>query len=172
MIIRPIRPDDSIEELTVLIRSAYKRLADVGLFFFATRQTADDTRERVAKAFTTLIAENEVGTVGTISLYTNAPESRCEHYRTAWYFGQFAVLPALQNSGIGSELVRSVEDIAARNGAASIALDTAETAYHLIDYYRKRGYTFVQHVTWDEVNYRSSVMTKVLTPQPRIESES
>ena len=50
-------------------------------------------------------------------------------------------------------------------GAAEIALDTAETAEELIRFYLKRGYRFIEHVTWtDVVNYRSVVLSKRVEP--------
>jgi hypothetical protein len=43
-----------------------------------------------------------------------------------------------------------------------VALDTAETAYHLIDYYKKREYRYIETVQWDVTNYKSVVLSKSL----------
>ena len=63
-------------------------------------------------------------------------------------FGQFAVAPEYQNSGLGSKLLDVAEKCAIRDNAKEIAFDTAEGAVDLINYYKKRGYTFVQYTQW------------------------
>lgn len=55
-------------------------------------------------------------------------------------FGQFAVRPSHQGCGIGSTLMRLVEQRARDKGAAALALDTAEHATHLIVMYEVKGY--------------------------------
>jgi hypothetical protein len=59
-------------------------------------------------------------------------------------------------------LLRLVEERAQADGEF-IALDTAEPATHLIRYYEKRGYRFVQHQQWEKVNYRSVILSKRLS---------
>lgn len=78
------------------------------------------------------------------------------------YFGKFAVLPEYQNKGIGGKLMDFVENYAASKGKTELALDTSEKALHLIKYYEKRGYRFIQNHQWDVTNYRSVVMSKKL----------
>src|SRR5438552_3446878 len=92
-VIRAFQDGDSISELTRLVRSAYQSLADMGLFFWGTRQTDEMTQERVDEANTTLVACRDDRLIATISLYALKGSHRCEHYRHAWHFGQFAVLP-------------------------------------------------------------------------------
>ena len=75
---------------------------------------------------------------------------------------QFAVLPQHQGHGIGGKLLAFVEDKARACGAREIALDTADGAADLIDWYRRRGYREVGHVQWDGKTYRSLVMSKTL----------
>jgi GNAT superfamily N-acetyltransferase len=160
--IREFNESDSISKLTSLIHAAYKPLADMGFHMWGSWQTDDITQDRVDRAYTTLIAIKEDRMIATISLYPPRPNHACEHYREAWCFGQFAVLPELQRSGIGSHLIDLVEQCAKQEGARFIALDTAETAHHLIRYYEKRGYSFVQYQQVDKVNYRSVIMSKLL----------
>lgn len=45
-------------------------------------------------------------------------------------------------------------------GINEIALDTAEPATHLVDWYTRRGYRFVQFVQWRDKTYRSKIMSK------------
>ena len=55
-----------------------------------------------------------------------------------------------------------VEQRAATSGAKEIALDTAETAHHLIDWYTRLGYRHIEHADWKHTNYRSVIMSKSL----------
>src|SRR5579864_3313349 len=48
-------------------------------------------------------------------------------------------------------------------GAGALALDTAEPATDLIRFYSRHGYRIVETVQWEEVNYRSVVMSKQLS---------
>lgn len=43
-----------------------------------------------------------------------------------------------------------------------LALDTSEHAAHLITFYQSKGYAFVEHVQWPDVNYRSMIFAKTL----------
>jgi DNA phosphorothioation-dependent restriction protein DptG len=155
---------DSITELTGLLHRAYKRLADMGLNFVATYQTDEETKNRITKGECFVITLNDT-IIGTVTLYKDKKKSQCEWYRNdgVSYFGQFAVEPELQNLGIGSKLMEFTENYAEGLGLTEIALDTSEKAQHLIDYYDKRGYRFVQHHQWDVVNYRSVVLSKKLS---------
>ena len=163
VVIRPLAPNDSLEALTELLHSAYKELADIGLRYVATYQTAEVTAER-ASAGECYVAELDGRIVGTICFEDAATNSGC-----AWYdrpdvasLHQFAVEPGLQRSGIGSALLDKVESRAVETGAAEIALDTAEPATHLIELYSRRGYRVVETVQWDVTNYRSVIMSKHL----------
>jgi GNAT superfamily N-acetyltransferase len=159
--IRPLAETDDIEELTRLLNLAYKALADMNLHFVASHQNAERTRKRVSEG-TCFVAVLKGKIVGTICYYP--PENT---HGTPWYnlanvahFGQFAVEPELQKSGIGDMLLKTVEQEAFKNGVEELALDTAEPAIHLIEFYKKRGYRFIEFTHWDEVNYRSVIMSK------------
>ncbi len=161
--IRELEPTDSIEELTALLHLAYAPLADMGLKFWATHQLPVDTRDRCSNGFT-LVGELDKALVATVTFY-----GRSETSGSPWLnspdvasFGQFAVHPNLQGLGIGSRLIQECERLAKVNQSNHLALDTSENAVHLIDYYRARGFRFVEHVRWDSVNYRSVVMSKQL----------
>lgn len=159
--IRPIAESDSMEELTELLHRSYKRLGDMGLRFFATHQTPQQTRERVNDG-ECFVAEQEGKIVGTICLYTIRGSDSPALYRredVAW-FGQFAVAPELQTQGIGGRLLEHVEARAQELGMAELALDTAEGATHLIDFYGRRGWEIVGHTDWEVTNYRSVLMSK------------
>ena len=164
MRIRPLAPEDSIEDLTGLLHRAYGRLANMGLRFWATHQSAEHTRKRASKGECYVIEEDGC-LVGTIMFYSPEQTRGC-----LWYdrpevasFGQFAVEPELQGRGCGRRLMALVEQRAAETGAEEIALDTAEPALHLIELYERRGYRLVGHAQWEGVNYRSVIMSKRLS---------
>jgi len=161
--IREWSESDSIPELTKLLHRAYKPLADMNLRFLATHQSDEITLERISKGICYL-AEMEGKVVGTVTFYF--PENMAG---TPWYekegiakFGQFAVEPEFQKLGIGSLLMDYIEEETRRRNYAELALDTSEDAKHLIAYYEKRGYRFIEYVQWEDVNYRSVILSKTM----------
>jgi ribosomal protein S18 acetylase RimI-like enzyme len=76
--------------------------------------------------------------------------------------GQFAVLPSHQSVGIGRRLSDAEELRAAESGAEEIALDTAEEASHLVSWYERCGYRFVEHAQWPGKAYRSVIVSKAI----------
>ena len=76
---------------------------------------------------------------------------------------QFAVEPRHQGHGVGSALMRHIEERAAELGAAEISVDTSEGATHLIELYERRGYRHVGHAQWEHTNYRSVLLSKRLS---------
>lgn len=81
-----------IPALRLLVNSAYKELADMGLNYTATYQNEDTTRDRVAKgkAFVLELNDQIVATI----LYSK--ENHFTNKNTA-YVGQFAVLHDCKN---------------------------------------------------------------------------
>ena len=55
-----------------------------------------------------------------------------------------------------------IEEHARKRGVTELACDTSEQATHLIAWYTRLGYRFIEHVKWDVTNYRSVVMSKTL----------
>ena len=163
--IRRLEPTDSMTGMTALVRAAYKRLGDMGFRFKGTWQEEEDTRERCAEGHC-LVAVSDGRIVGTVTASNPDSSNDPEWYRRTdvWVVGQFAVLPELQSDGIGSRLLAEAEKHAFENGASEVAIDTAEGAAHLIEYYAKRGYRQVGSVDWDGTNYVSVIMSKRLRP--------
>jgi GNAT superfamily N-acetyltransferase len=164
IVIRRLNPSDSFTELTELLHRAYAPLAAMGFRFFASHQDVETTISRCKKG-ETFVATSGGRLVATVTL--RLPESTRD---CTWYdrddvasFGQFAVEPELQGSGLGSKLMSMLEDRAKQTGAAELACDTAEGATHLIDYYTRRGYRLVDTAQWEGVNYRSVILSKSLT---------
>lgn len=152
-------------ELTSVVRSAYQQLADMGFSFWGTRQSEDDTRHRCGQG-TCLVAEEGGRLVGTAVVKKPTDADDPEWYRSdgVMVVNQFAVIPELQGQGVGGKLATACERIAFAEGAAEVAIDTAEGATHLIDFYAKRGYRQVGKVDWDGTNYVSVLMSKRLRP--------
>lgn len=161
--IRPWLETDSAAELTELLHRAYARLAAMGLRFWATHQSAEVTEKRIGQGECFVAVADEV-ICGTI-LFRDASRTN----GSPWYdqpdvasFGQFAVEPGLQSNGLGRRLIAHVEERAAASGARELALDTAEPAVHLVDWYTRLGYRFIEHTQWQHTNYRSVILSKTL----------
>jgi GNAT superfamily N-acetyltransferase len=162
ILIRPYVDSDSISEITSLLHRAYKEHADMGMLFLASHQDEAVTLERIKRG-TCFIAELDGKIVGTITLYDAAASRHYNFLTGGCYFGQFAVEPELQSSGVGSMLLEKVEMLAREWGLKQIALDTSEDAKELIKYYEHRGYKFLDYVQWPDVNYRSVRLVKELS---------
>lgn len=168
VVIRELRPDDSVSIITELLHAAYAPLAAMGFKYLVTHQDEATTRSRLQSGIS-IVAELDGAIVGTVTVRAPKAESRCAWYLQpgVWSFGQFAVRPDLQRNGIGEKLLREVEQRALQHGATELALDTAEGATHLVRWFERLGFRFVQHVSWEETNYRSVVMSKRLpAPNP------
>jgi GNAT superfamily N-acetyltransferase len=160
--LRLLEATDSLDELTELLHRAYAPLAAAGFRYTATYQDVDTTRRRAAKGDCYLLMEGP-RIIGTITLIApTTPYGDCEWYERSdvAVLTQFAVAPEYQRRGLGSELVRFGEVRAAELGALEVAVDTAEGARHLIDFYEKRGYREVGHAQWKQTNYRSVLLSK------------
>jgi GNAT superfamily N-acetyltransferase len=162
-VVRRFGPEDSLPEITLLLHRAYARLAAMSLNFVATRQDDLTTAHRLSlgEGYVALL-DGKI--VGTITLKAPGTTHGCEWYdrKDVSVFNQFAVDPELQNQGLGSKMLDFVERRAKDLGASELALDTAEGAKHLIEYYEKRGYRVVGFVDWEPTNYVSVVMSKPL----------
>lgn len=161
--IRLFGADDSIHDVTLLLNRAYSELADMGLKYVATWQDDKITKSRLSnmECYIGLI-DGEM--VATISLREPSQGKGCDWYKRddVASFNQFAVQPELKRKGIGSVLLEYVENRAREMGANELAFDTAEQAVHLIEWYGRKGYRFIQNVDWEMTNYISVVMSKTL----------
>lgn len=163
--IRRLRPDDSVEDLTALLHRAYAALGAKGWNYTAVDQTIDITRERLAQGTCLVAVDGDGRIVATITY--NPPEMSYDG--SPWlcrpdvaHLGQFGVEPSLQRGGIGARLMAAVEDMARADGAREIAIDTAEPAVHLVEWYARCGYRFIEHAQWQGKRYRSVIMSKAL----------
>lgn len=83
MEIKKFSNGDSIEELTSLLHASYKRLADMGLKFVATYQTAEYTKNFI-KNGECFIIKNNGGRISATVMYYNSPFMK-EEDTPEWY---------------------------------------------------------------------------------------
>lgn len=162
---REFSKEDSIEELTQLLNKSYRILADMGLNYVAATQDSSITSRRIESAHKCFIGIHNDKIISTIALYGPKPSNESSWYNKEYVakFGQFAVLSEFQKYGVGSKMMEIVEAEARHmENVKELALDTAETADHLIDYYKRRGYNYIETIRWDMVNYNSVILSKVL----------
>jgi GNAT superfamily N-acetyltransferase len=162
--IREWELSDGAQLLTELLHLAYKKQADRGLRYLASYQSLDITLQRIREG-TCFVAVKDGIYIGTITYYSPEQVSGCKWYdrNDVASYGQFAVHPRVQSKGLGSKMIELVEDIARKEGAAEIAIDTAESALDLISFYKNRNYREVDRVQWKETNYQSVILSKQLS---------
>ena len=165
MHLRPFRSTDSVEDLTRLLHRAYAGLGHAGLNYTAVDQLAAVTRARIGRGDCLVAAEGE-HVVGTLTYYRPGASSGCDWYERPEVatLGQLGVDPAAQGRGIGRSLLEAAECRAREDPATELALDTAEPAEHLVAWYSRRGFRFVQHAQWSGKTYRSVILSKALQP--------
>jgi len=162
--IRELTPQDSIEELTALLHRAYAGLGAMGLNYTAVDQSIAATRRDVRDGVCFVAADREERLCGTVLFRrslkgTHAPWLEREGVA---HFGRLGVDPDLQGHGLGTRLIAACELRATELGAREVALDTAEPATHLVTWYSRLGYRFIEHVQWKGKSYRSVIMSKTL----------
>jgi len=91
-------------------------------------------REEISKGAQYLLAQDPATSTlqGCVSLQQATPQT--------WYLGSLTVLPTLQNSGFGRELLTAAEQYAATNGARTIEMTVVHVREALISWYERRGY--------------------------------
>jgi ribosomal protein S18 acetylase RimI-like enzyme len=163
IIIRPFDVSDSVEEITRLLHRSYAQLAEMGLRYMATHQDDSVTLKRLVDG-RSFLAERQGDLLGTITCYDSDHTSGSPYLDrpNVGHIGQFGVAPGFQRRGIGRRLFDRAESHAHEIGLDEVALDTAETAQHLIDWYERLGYRLIECVSWEVTNYRSVVLGKKL----------
>jgi len=159
--IRLITDDDPIHDLTLLLNRAYKVLADMGLKYVATWQGDEITLRRVSSG-ECYLGFMEDRLVSTILFRPPGKGKFIDFYERdgVSHISQFGVEPDLHGCGIGNLMMDFIEMRATESGAAELALDTAESATHLIEWYKRRGYRFIDYIDWEVTNYRSVILSR------------
>lgn len=128
-----------------------------------THQDSEITRCRVERG-NCFIAEYRGQVIGIVSLYLPGTVDKFAWYRRdgVALFGQLAVDPDFQSKGVGALMIKFLEEFTVKNNVVELNLDTAEQADHLIAWYKKLGYRFIDYINWDVTNYRSVILSKTL----------
>jgi GNAT superfamily N-acetyltransferase len=163
VVIRPIEPSDSLQELTDLLHRAYASLGQMGLNYTAVDQPPETTARRISRG-QCFVAADGTRLIGTIVVEPPNPDSPCEYFASEGVASahQLAVAPENQRSGLGVALLERAEAWARDRGFRELAIDTAEPAEHLRSFYGRRGYRHVGFVQWQGKVYRSVVLSKEL----------
>lgn len=164
LIVRAFGPTDSISALTGLLHAAYAGLGGMGFNYTAVDQSEDVTRKRISRGDCLVAIERGV-LLGTIMFHAPGRSRGCPCYERpdVATIGQFGITPDRQGGGIGTRLLRAAEQMAVASGAAELALDTSEGADHLIAWYEREGFRFVEYAQWEGKTYRSVIMSKRLS---------
>ena len=170
--IRRLRPNDSLEDLTDMLRRAFAPLGRLGLNCTCVDQTLEMTRQR-SRLGDCFVAIVEDRIVGTVTLHATDRASPVRWYRepTVASIHQLAVDPGYQGFGIGRALLRLAETWARRRGYLELALDTPEGADHLLAFYGHHGFRRVGTMQLEGKSYRSGILSKA-TGRPEEEIEA
>jgi len=141
-----------------LVNQAYQELADMGLNYTATYQDEEITLQRMRKGRCYLLLDGQK-VIGTILLYE---DDYLKRSKKCAYVGQFGIHPDYKRKKLGSLLMDYVEKIALEEGYASIQLDTAKPATHLVNWYLKRDYRIIADGHWHGKTYESWIFEKPL----------
>lgn len=162
--IRPLQSSDSFEGITALLHRSYKELGDAGMNFTAVDQKVKQTEDRCLTGLTLVVEDEAQQIVGIGSLYPSSPKHDVHYYRvqSRCYFGQFGIDPCHRRKGLGITLLQELERAATQLGFAEIALDTAEPANRLVNYYQVAGYEVCDQHQWHGKVYSSWIMRKPL----------
>lgn len=158
---RLLQSSDSIADLTALLHAAYAQLQLLGFNYTAVDQSEQKTRGRIAGG-ECYVAIDAGRIIGTILFRRHSRGCAWYEQRHVAAVHQFGVMPTAQRGGIGSKLIQLCEKRAVETGAAEIALDTAEGAAHLVDWYERLGYRPVAIEQWQGKTYRSLILSKDL----------
>ncbi|MBE0546148.1 MAG: GNAT family N-acetyltransferase [Rubrivivax sp.] len=166
--LRRLRPDDSIDELTAMLRRAFARLGASGMNCTCVEQTPDVTRQRIGQG-DCVVALAGPRIVGTVTLQTADPQAEIAWYRhpSVASLHQLAVEPVHQGTGVGKALLHAAEDWAFKQRCVALALDTPEPALHLHAYYARQGFSRQSTVQIAGRTYRSAVFSKPVRLAPR-----
>ena len=88
---------------------------------------------------------------------------RTERQEGGLCIDQIAVDPSRQGGGVGSWLLRQIEEVARSSGASGLSLNTAEMMEHLVRLYRRHGFEIIHRGPPD---HRLDAHTRVYMAKP------
>lgn len=137
VLIRQAHPEDA-PELLALIRIAmavYARKSGIATLLESQLETLDELKAHLLSDHV-LVAEHRGKLIGTVRLIHDGGDTA--------YFSRFAVLPALQQTGLGRLIYQAAEEWLASQGVRSIRLHTALTNQPLVAFYESRGFKLIE----------------------------
>jgi len=161
--VRPLRPSDSLDELTALLHRAFGPLGRLGLPCTCVGQSVEVTRQR-ARRGQCYVAVAGDRLVGTMTLEAPDSGSDCVTYRrsTVASLHQFAVDPMAQGLGCGEAMLQFAQRRARELGYCTLALDTPSRAAHLVSFYQSQGFRRVAEFRKADKPYWSTVLCKTV----------
>lgn len=166
-VVRLIRNDDPIPDITRLLHRAYAKQVAMGLRPLAGRQDDALTAQRAANSecYLALLPDGPRERIVGVILFEEQEQATFPPFFLlphVAHFAQFGVDPDAQGRGVGRLLLATVERRAREKNATELALSMAEPDRDLYDFYINRGYRFVEHWQWPYTNYRSCILSKSL----------
>ena len=167
--VRLFRPADA-EPLTAMLHRAYADLAAGGLNYTAATQDVETTRHR-AQGGRCWVVESDGALVATATLSVPPGHgirrltevARAPH--RAW-LNQLAVSPEFRGRGIASRLWAQGRTWLDEQGITAVGADTANSAVHLVEMYRRWGFQRADLVHWAGKSYDSVVLLHRLDQAP------
>lgn len=143
---------ESIEHILKTSFSDYHLLIDAEEPAKATRESAEDILTGMEQNTVFVALFNHLKCVGTIRVRMLDENSG--------YVSRFAVLPHWQQSGAGSQLLKTAEEWFRARGASFMVLHTAMNMTPLVNYYLTQGFRLA--AVSDEKGYQRGKFVKPL----------
>ena len=152
------------EEIQRLMYEAFTPLRDLGIDWPSVNADVDLVEQNI-KTSTTFVLENDKEIISTITVrYPWEGKRRISVYPFVWWF---ATKPSYDGRGLGSKLLKYVEETYLRDTlkAPAVTLGTSARKHPwLLDIYKKRGYeVYAEHENKD--GDLGVIMRKVLIPE-------
>lgn len=147
---------DDLDRVWTVIKKCSDWLLENGLDHWDAYYSKELIEEKLNKS-TVFVVEVKGNVVGTVTISTDEVEYYTESDvaqfsnkdSRAVYVTALAVLPSMQGLGIGSALMKMVEDKAFEMGISTVRFDCRARYKELVEFYLKNGYSVVG-LLWDE----------------------
>lgn len=160
------RDNFPLEEITELLHYSYKKHLDHDRKFLASRQTVEQTRQRLEGAVC-VVAYDGDKMVGTSSfrVYDKTNDKNRKWYEDDYFIlaGQVGVHPDYRESNVFLLMNLKLSKTEEMKKCQSILIDTSVKATELVENYLKMGFQIVDLVSWPSTNYYSYFFRKPIT---------
>jgi predicted N-acetyltransferase YhbS len=132
---------EAIMTLTQRAMRVYAQKSGITCELESLQESLDQIRFHIERDYV-LIAENRDTIVGSVRLVISNIDQENEKNNLA-YFSRFAVMPELQQTGVGRFLYQAAEDYLRDTGIRKIRLHTALANINLTGFYEARGFILI-----------------------------